>query len=637
MISNKDPKKFFIADAERPLFIEKGLYSGLKEKNGLPSPLPIDLKAQQEYTGTGYLDALPHEFLRKTKLNNIIFQAVTSGQAIASFYILLENKKIYHFQDFPLEAGVNEIILPTGLTNEPNGRLIMFKIKALDEAITLSSWAYLNRETPEFLQKARKLKIVSRSLGDSGSIIEQFHRLHQEYEDIAKRYPDCFLPLFPSVVIYESDKTAYTQSLALTKQLSLNCIQLKFNEFNLGGGGNMSVAVHEEVIKNSNCDQFIMIDSDTIIPFRTLYFTIATAACQGPQKESVAIVPTILYAKNPNIILESGALFGRGNWSVASAQPAQPCIAPFLHNRSLTEIETQAAISVAEYTDYPPFIYSLCSAASSEDKINFLPAPFFLRGDDIEMGLRLKENDIPCQVNGWLVVFQEPKHSLWHEFMAILHATCLILAQNNNQGSMENGNNVSGLHEYFTTRINCHSKANDLAGLNAYNEVLSRLINLLNWNDDESITNFHDPNFYLKMRKLNKGYSRANFKIIQTLKENGSFNPSAVADIPFLYFDAELKNYKDKYNTKPTKIAFINHSNKTAQIINVDDVSRSSVQDIRSSMFNKLEVLLDNKEKLACRCRTLCDRKKIQDKYLSQFSIKVKANTSKISSSPGSK
>ena len=633
MKSNKVSKKFFVADAESPLFVEKGLYSGLKEKKGLPSPLPINLKAQQEYTGTGYLDALPLEFLRKTKLNNIIFQAITSGQAIVSFYILLANKKIYHFQDFSLEAGINEITLPTGLTNEPNGRLIMFKIKALDETITLSSWAYLNRETPECLQKARKLKIVSRSLGESESIIEQFHRLHQEYEDVTKKYPDCFLLPFPSVVIYESDKTAYIKSLALIKELSLNYIQLKFNKFNLGGGGNMTVAVHEEVIKNSSCDQFIMVDSDTIIPFRTLYFTTITAACQ---KESVATVPTILYAKNPNIILESGALFGRGNWSVASAKPTQPCIAPFLHNRALTEIETQAEISIAGYTDYPPFIFSLCSAASSEDKINFLPTPFFLRGDDIEMGLRLRENDIPCEVNGWLVVFQEPKHSLWHEFMAILHASCLILAENNSQGSIEDGNNLSGLHEYFTTRINCHSKANDLAGLNTYNEVLYRLINLLNWNDDEAITNFHDPNFYLKMRKLNKGYSRANFKIIQTLKENGSFNPSAIADIPFLYFDAELKNHKDKYNTKPTNIALINQSNKTAQIIDNDEISRSSVRDVCSSMLNNLDVLIDNKEKLAHRCRNLCDRKKIQDKYLSQFSAKAKVNTSNISLHSGS-
>ena len=230
----------------------------------------------------------------------------------------------------------------------------MFKIKALDEAITLTSWAYLNRETPEYLQTAKELKIVSRSLGDSGLIIEQFHRLYQEYQQVEKNFPDCFLPSFPSVVIYESDKSAYTQSLALIKQLCLNFVRIKYNKFNLGGGGNMSLAVQEEVIAKAKCNQFIMIDSDTLIPFRTLYFSIVTAAFPSNSEKKYCHSSTILYAKNPNIILESGALFGRGNWAVAASNPAQPCIAQFFHNRSLTDKELNLP-SPWGYTDYPPF------------------------------------------------------------------------------------------------------------------------------------------------------------------------------------------------------------------------------------------------------------------------------------------
>ena len=633
MISNTLPKKFYISGAEKPFFIEKGLYSGLKEKNGLPSPLPVTLKAKQEYTGTGYLDALPHGFLSKTNLKKIIFQATTSGAAIVSFYILLENKKIYHFQDFSLESGVNEILLPTGLINEPNGRLIMFKIKALDEPITLSSWAYLNSETPEYLQKSKGLKIVSRSLGESELIIEQFNHLHKVYEQIEKKFTNCFLPPFPLVVIYESDKVAYSQSLALIKQQSLNFIRLKFNKFNLGGGGNMCLAVQEEVIEKGNCNQFIMIDSDTLIPFRTLYFSIVTAALQATQKSSVATVPTILYTKNPNIILESGALFGRGNWAIASSNPAQPCIAPFFHNLSISDKDTQSSVSIEGYTDYPPFIYSLYTAATSEDKINFLPAPFFLRGDDIEMGLHLQKKNIPCQVNGWLVVFQQPKHSLWHEFMAILHGTSLIFAHNIIRVSDKDDNNLAGLREYFITRINCHSQARDLAGLRVYNEVLARLISLRDWSDNEAVKNFHDPDYYLEMRKLNSDFSSANFKTIQTLKENGGFNPSRIADLPFLYFDSELKNHKDKHNVKPTQIALINQSNKTAQIINTEEIASSSVQELRSMMFNNLEILLGCTETLKQKCQVICDRSFTQGHYLTQFKTKSKGKASKASHS----
>ena len=268
-------------------------------------------------------------------------------------------------------------------------------------------------------------------------------------------------------------------------------------------------------------------------------------------------------------------------------------------------------------------------------KSNSCP-PFFLRGDDIEMGLHLRENKIACQVNGWLVVFQEPKHSLWHEFMAILHGTCLILSQANQKKSAKDDDNLPGLREYFTARINCHSQAKDLAGLNVYNAVLSRLISLLNWSDEEAITNFHDPDFYLEMRNLNSGYSSANFKTIQTLKENGSLNPSVVADIPFLYFDAELKNYKDSHNAKPAQIAFINPSNKTAQIIDTDEVTRSSLQELRSRMLTNLELILENTETLTRKCRIICDRSLTQEKYLSQFIMKSQAKTSKPSLASGS-
>ena len=393
----------------------------------------------------------------------------------------------------------------------------------------------------------------------------------------------------------------------------------------------MSVAVQEEVIQKNNCDQFIMVDSDTIIPFRTLYFSITTAAYQASQKISVATAPTILYAKTPNIILESGCLFGRGNWAIASANPAQPCIAPFFHNRVISDKDTQSAICVEGHTDYPPFIYSLYTAANSEDKINFLPTPFFLRGDDIEMGLQLPDKNIPCQLNGWLVVFQEPKHSLWHEFMAILHATCLILAKANQERSGNYDDNLQGLREYFTARINCHSQAKDLAGLNVYNAILHRLIRLLNWSDEEAFTNFHDPDFYLDMRNLNAGYTKANFKTIQTLKENGGFNPKFVADIPFLYFETELKNHKELHNTKPNKIAFINPSNKTAQIIDTQEVDRSSLQELRSKMLDHLEYVIENREALIKKCQIICDRDRTQKSYLRKFIGKTQARASKNS------
>ena len=617
------PEHIYISGPEKPFFMEKGLYSGLKERDGLPNPLPVSLKLNQEYTSTGFLDALPHQFLQKVGLKKVIFRANISGEALLSFYILLENKKIYHCQDFNLSDGVNQIDLPDNLVNEPNGRLIFFKIKALTDNATIFEWAYLSSHFSDHLRKTKELKIVSRTLGDSAVLIEQFSGLHQQYQEIKKNLPDVFLLPFPSLTIYESDRVSYANSAALIKKYSTDFITLKYNKSNLGGGGNMCLAVYEEYVAKSNRNQFIMIDSDTIVPFRTLYFSIATAATQATQQQTMSTVPTILYAKKSNTILESGALFGRGNWGIASANVSQPCIAPLFHNQQISNTDTQSSISEQSYTDYPPFIYSIFNAKSNDEKIHFLPIPFFLRGDDIEMGMHLQENSIPCQVNGWLVVFQEPKHSLWHEFMAILHGTCLILADNHKSSSSRRAKNLLGLREYFTTRLNCHSRALDLSGLDTYNQILERLIKVLEWNDKDVVIKFHDPKFYLEMRRLNSKFTSSNFKTIEALKENGGINSSSIGNLPFLYFEAQMRNLEKTVGI-PDRIILTNQSNRTANIINTQEVDNAQVHEMRSKMLAKLDFLLTNSEELTRKCRIISSRETVIQNYLSQFSSKIK-------------
>ena len=616
------PQQIYISGPEKPFFMEKGLYSGLKDRDGLPNPLPITLKLNQEYTSTGFLDALPHQFLRQIGFKEIQFRINISGEALASFYILLESKKIYHCQDFHLVDGVNQISLPSSLINEPNGRLVFFKIKATSDDAAIFEWSYLSNQFPNHLSTTKQLNIISRTLGDSAALIEQFYQLHKQYQEIKQNLTNVFLLPFPSLTIYESDRVSYSNSAALIKQYSIDFISLKYNKSNLGGGGNMCLAVYEEYVTKSNQSQFIMIDSDTIIPFRTLYFSVATAALQAAQQQTIATVPTILYAKNSNTILESGALFGRGNWGIASANVSQPCIAPLFHNQKISSTDTQSSISDQGYTDYPPFIYSIFNASTSDKKIHFLPIPFFLRGDDIEMGMHLQENNIPCQVNGWLVVFQEPKHSLWHEFMAILHGTCLILADNQKNPPSNQAKNLLGLREYFTTRLNCHSHALDLSGLNTYNQILERLLKVLEWKDDEVVSKFHDPSFYLEMRSLNSQFTKSNFQTIEALKENGGINTSSIANVPFLYFESQMRDLETTVGM-PDRLILTNHSNKTANIINMQEVDNAEVQEMRSQMLAKLEFLLTNTEELTRKCKIISSRELVIQNYLVQFSRKI--------------
>ena len=628
-MNNPKISQLFISGPEKPMFMEKGLYSGFKNRNGLACELPATLESNEEYTSTGFLDALPHEFIKHTGIRKIQLNIQCSGNALLSFYILLENEKIYHCKDYNLTEGNNSIDLPQIILNEPNGRLIFFKIKALDNPLTIFNWAYIALDPPEYLQKSKELTILSRTLGDSSQLINQFIDLHSEYERSKKdNHETQFLP-FPKLIIYESDSKSYLESRLIIQDKKLNYITLKHNKANLGGGGNMCLTVYEEYIKRPNRNQFIMIDSDTLIPFRTLYFSVALAAVHAHKQRSISTVPTILYSKNPDTILESGALFGRGNWGIAASNALQPCIAPLHNGQKISDKGTQAAIIKNRYTDYPPFIYSIFSAQNNKDKIQFLPIPFFLRGDDIEMGINLKNHSIKCEANGFLIVFQEPKHSLWHEFMAILHGTCLIFASHNSE---KNDQGLNGLREYFLTRTNCHSSALDFAGLHTYNSILDRIINLLEWNDEDAAKEFHNPDYYLKMRSLNSRFSQSNYRVIQALEENGGINPHRIAKVPFLYYETQMRAYLEKSIGLPDQIILINDSNQTANIIDTSKTDASQIQKVRSEITGKLDIIFANAGIISHKCKLICDRNRIISDYLPQYSKKAKIAKGKISS-----
>ena len=623
---------FYISGPEKPFFSEKGLYSGYKSRKGIGAHLPVTLKKDEEYTNTGYLDALPHGFLHDIGLKKIRFNVKLTGKAIISFYVLLANKNIYHCQDYIVDKSTEFISLSKSITQAPNGRLIFFRIKALEDNVIINAWCFSSEDYPTHLLKAKEIKVISRTLGESEGLIEQFQDLYEQYQIARKNFPAIISLPFPRLIIFESDEKAYKESRLYMTKNKINYVTLRYNEANLGGGGNMCLAVYEEFYKKNNCNQFIMLDSDTYVPFRTLYFSSALALTQSANGENCAIVPTILYAERPNTILESGALFGRGNWGVASSKASQPCIAPLFHNRQVSEMDVQSSIAQSSYTDYPPFIFSVFTARTIEQKVDFLPIPFFLRGDDIELGMHLRSQKINCEVKGWLTVFQQPKHSLWHEWMAILHGSCLIIAnmlEDNDQEFVS----LSGLKEYFLSRKECHARAFDCDGLTVYQNVLKTLTNLITLSDSEIIGQFHDPEVYLNQRKLNSNFSASDFKVVEALEENGGINGSKIIKLPFLYFDVALDSQLQSSAGLPEQIILVNHSNKTANIIDIRSCDLSKIHEISADIDHKLDLLLANSTKIAKACKLICSRERILADYLPKYTKMQKTNNTKKGSS----
>jgi hypothetical protein len=605
----------------KPSFVAKGLYAGLKSRDGLPTPLPLSLQSGDEYVNAGFLDALPCTFMRELEINDVSLHVQHLGPIKVSLYLLLKTGKIFHCGDHILEDDADSMVaLPTPTLEDPNGRLVFFRIQPYSNKAILVNW-YFTTPSQQWLSDIKPLLLISRSLGESPALVKRYLGIHKEHQHLRSHHPNLFFIPLPRLTIYESDSDAYKDSQKLLADSSDYPISLRLNEYNLGGGGNMCLAVHEEVIKRQSVNQFGMLDSDTILPFRTLYFTSLHAARLAYKKCSCVRVPIILYTSEASQVLECGALFGRGNWGIISNTPTQPCIQLLHHRQQLSDSRTQAEIAGLSYTDYPPFIFSIFSGQQHQLASHFLPAPFFLRGDDIEMGLHLRKANIPCEVDGSLLVFQEPRHSLWHEWMAVLHGICVVLAAAAAEDRCSGG--FPELQVYFEARSLAHSRIHDLNGLHTYERVLDRLIDLQRWSEDEIVVRFHDPKAYLAERQLNKAFTVANLCMLKSIVSKASLPADQFIQLPFIYFESEYESAMGNDASLPQHIGLINNSLSSAAILNPLSIDPSEVQEIRKRINRKAKQLfITNSANLARRCLILTDRKRIIKEYLKLYPVK---------------
>lgn len=628
MVKTKDVKSGFNQDiyllgASSPDFLTKGLYAGLKARNGIPTPLPLVLEEGDEYVNAGFLDGMPCSLIREAEIHTLRLHITHAGAIRASVYLMLQSGEVYHCLDHLCEgeeAVESSLQIPPTVLDDPNGHIIYFRIQATNEKATLQDW-YFTTPTIKGVTEVPPLTMISRSLGDSPILIKRFCKLLNEYSRLKSRHPSIrFFPA-PQLEIYESDPEALKISSSMLISKHKEDIRLQVNPYNLGGGGNMCLAVYESVIRRQEKNQFAMIDTDTILPFRTFYFASIKAALLQINSCSQVRVPVVMYASKPSQVLECGSLFGRGNWGIISETPSQPCIMALHHGERLEEKSTHAALAGISHTDYPPFIFSIFSATKHQLATHFLPTPFFLRGDDIEMGQHLRGAGIPCEVDGSLVVFQEPKHSLWHELMAILHGTCLVLSAAASDNRCENG--FPELEKYFRARLSSHALIHDLNGMTTYECVLDRLMDLKQWPVDEIVSRFHDPEYYLSRRDLNRGFTPSNFKMVEALMQGTASLPTnEFIQIPFLYFEKEYFNLIQPESPPPTKIAMINRSQKTAAILEPEAIDPTEVKRTRDRIIEKAMALFTGDcSDLASRCLTLTDRKQIVSQYLSRYPL----------------
>jgi galactofuranosylgalactofuranosylrhamnosyl-N-acetylglucosaminyl-diphospho-decaprenol beta-1,5/1,6-galactofuranosyltransferase len=175
--------------------------------------------------------------------------------------------------------------------------------------------------------------------------------------------------LYKKILIYVSDN-------AQTLQIPENDDLKIFKNKNTGGAGGFTRCLIE-VLKNQNENQLthvVMMDDDIIFDVESIFRTCSMLSILKPEYKNSFIGGAMLRTDRPYIQTESGAIWNDGELvSLKSGLNLKGCEACLFN-----EIE--------ESCEYNAWWY--CVMPISVVREDNLPLPIFIRGDDVEYGLR---------------------------------------------------------------------------------------------------------------------------------------------------------------------------------------------------------------------------------------------------------
>jgi len=203
--------------------------------------------------------------------------------------------------------------------------------------------------------------------------------------------------LFDHLHVFISDNG---QTLPLDK-LVTDKIHIVPNK-NVGGAGGFSRGMMEimKYRENYPATHVIMMDDDVIIEAESLLRTYNLMRLRKKQYEDMFIGGAMLRLDQPEIQVESGASWNAGK---------------LVSNKSgldLSELESCIYNEVEEYTEFNAWWY--CCTPIQVIHNDNLPLPIFIRGDDLEYGLRNMKTLV--LMNG-ICVWHEPFENKYSSFL----------------------------------------------------------------------------------------------------------------------------------------------------------------------------------------------------------------------------
>lgn len=184
------------------------------------------------------------------------------------------------------------------------------------------------------------------------------------------------------------------------KKLSTEKIHIEPNK-NVGGAGGFTRGLIEIMkCQNYQATHVLFMDDDILIETESLFRTYAILRCVKSEYREAFIGGAMLRLDQQNIQVESGASWNAGN----------------LHSLkcglNLNTVDACLYNEVEEYTEFNAWWYC-CMPMSLVNEKN-LPLPIFIRGDDLEYGLRNMKNLI--LLNG-VCVWHEPFENKYSSFL----------------------------------------------------------------------------------------------------------------------------------------------------------------------------------------------------------------------------
>lgn len=173
-----------------------------------------------------------------------------------------------------------------------------------------------------------------------------------------------------------------------------------FPNKNVGGAGGFTRGLIEIMHSKLNITHALMMDDDISIEPESIFRTFTLLQCCKEEYKEAFIGGAMLRIDKPSIQVESGA-----SWNAGTLIP----------NKCNVDLEKSINVlnnEIEEYTEYNAWWYC-CTPMSVVNKNN-LPLPIFIRGDDLEYGLRNMKNLI--LLNG-ICVWHEPFENKYSSFL----------------------------------------------------------------------------------------------------------------------------------------------------------------------------------------------------------------------------